>query len=248
MNLSVASSPRDPFLAVQTAGLALLALLASLGSGCFDPNHGDDLPAAATGDATDAGGTGDTGAEDADSTSSTTAADAVESSTGGADAGGNEELCADYCGLIDDHCEDELAQYTSDNLCEATCAAMPPGTPGDELGNSVSCRTFHAILAGRTPQTHCQHAGPAGAGTCGANCENFCSLAMNICGGDLAVYASAEECITECDAFLPEPLYAADVPDGDTFACRLRHLTLASAQPEVHCGHIGPVSPVCFDQ
>lgn len=245
MDLGFASSARPASLLLRAAGLAILATLAA---GCFDPDHGQDLEASAS-EGTSTGSTGapgSTGVGGAETSSSSSTGGVAESSTG-ADTGGNDELCSDYCSLIGDHCEDEFAQYGGDSLCESTCAGMPPGSPGDELGNSASCRTFHAVLAARTPETHCPHAGPAGAGTCGANCESFCTLALNLCEGDLSVYASAEECIEECEGFEPEPLYSADVPDGDTFACRVRHLTLASLQPEVHCSHLGPDSPVCFD-
>ncbi len=218
-------------------------LLASMAiAGCFDPDHGDDLVPAGT-DGTSSTSTG--GGADTSSTSS--GEDEVDaSSSTGADTG-DAEVCADYCSLIGDHCEDDDAQYDGDAICEATCANMPVGNAGDELGNTASCRTFHAVLAAEDPQTHCPHAGPAGAGTCGANCESFCSIALSVCEGDLSVYTSTEDCIDACEGFAAEPPYSANVPDEDSFACRLRHLTLASLQPEVHCAHIGPVSPVCFD-
>ena len=124
---------------------------------------------------------------------------------------------------------------------------MPQGDVGDDLGNSVACRTFHSVLAAEDPAGHCLHAGPAGDGTCGADCESFCVLAANTCPGDLSPYPDAESCIEACGAFPLDPPYSADVPDGDSFACRLRHLTLATLQPDIHCSHIAPESPVCFD-
>ncbi len=245
MGLGSASSARPAFLLLRAAGFAVLATVAGA---CFNPDDDDgaDLRPEATDGSETGTGTGSTGADGGESSSSSGGA-AAESSTGGADTGGNADLCGEYCSLIGDHCEDEFAQYNGDSLCESTCAGMPQGSPGDELGNSASCRTFHAVLAARTPETHCAHAGPAGAGTCGANCESFCTLALSLCEGDLSVYSGTEACIEACEGFEPEPLYSAETPDGDTFACRLRHLTLASLQPEVHCPHIGPDSPVCFD-
>ncbi len=241
MDSGSASSVRSASLLLRVAGLTILATIAS---GCFDPDHGEDLELAATSTGS-TGAPGSTGDGGADTSSSSSSGGGAESSTG--EGPGNDELCSEYCGLIGDHCEDGLAQYGGDSLCESTCAGMPPGSPGDELGNSASCRSFHAVLAARDPETHCPHAGPAGAGTCGANCESFCTLALNLCEGDLSVYTGTEDCIQACEGFEPEPLYSADVPDGDTFACRVRHLTLASLQPEVHCSHLGPDSPVCFD-
>ena len=210
--------------------------LALIVPGCFDPDHGEDLDLS-TGTSTstgDAGSTGDDGS---------TGANESSSSEGGDDPA---VACADYCGLITDHCADDLAQYSGTALCEATCLNIPPGAAGDELGNSVTCRAFHSVLAAEDAVTHCPHAGPAGAGTCGANCESFCSIAASTCD-DLSPFASAEACITACEGFPAEPLYSAETPDGDSYACRLRHLTLASLQPEIHCAHIGEDSPVCVD-
>ncbi len=208
-------------------------------TGCFDPDHGEDL-APAGGESSSGGGT--TGVADASSgsTGGDEGEESSSSSSGGVDA------CPEYCSLIGDHCQDDDAQYDGEAICEATCANMPVGDVSDELGNSASCRTFHAVLAAEDPQLHCPHAGPAGDGTCGANCESFCSIAQSVCAGDLAVFSGTEDCIAACEGFPTEPRYTGEIPDEDSFACRLRHLTLASLQPEVHCSHIGLESPVCL--
>ena len=200
----------------------LLSVVAT--AGCFNPDESDDVV--------------DTGAEG----TSSGGGEADDSSGGEA-----VEVCPDYCSLIGDHCQGDNAQYDGNVLCEATCANIPEGVAGDELGNTAACRTFHAVLAAEDPDTHCPHAGPAGDGTCGANCESFCSIALSTCEGDLSPFSGAEDCISACEAFPAEPPYSATVPDGDNFECRLRHLTLASLQPEVHCSHIGTDSPVCTD-
>ncbi|MGH1342460.1 MAG: hypothetical protein ACRBN8_12950 [Nannocystales bacterium] len=219
------------FPSLRTASLVVALAV----TGCFNPDDGGELDPEAT-----------EGSSSSSSTSTTSStSDGGDSSSTGGDT--NDEVCSDYCALIGDHCQDDNAQYNGDAICEATCANMPVGNAGDELGNSASCRTFHAVLAAEEPDTHCAHAGPAGDGTCGADCESFCSVALTLCSGDLAVYSGTEDCITACEAFATEPPYSANVPDADTFSCRLRHLTLASLQPEVHCSHIAPVSPVCFD-
>ncbi len=220
-----ALAPHTPTMAFESghrrrAHLSLWALGLALTTGCFDPDHGAGLDPSTAGE-TD---------EDAET-------------SGGEDPAA---ACADYCSLVTDHCADDLAQYSGSALCESTCLNIPPGADGDELGNTVACRTFHAVLAAEGPDVHCAHAGPAGDGTCGADCESFCSIAASTCG-DLSPFASSEVCVSACEAFPTEPAYFAGVPDGDSFACRLRHLTLASLQPEIHCAHIGPDSPVCVD-
>ncbi|MEM9461346.1 MAG: hypothetical protein AAGF11_44690 [Myxococcota bacterium] len=158
-----------------------------------------------------------------------------------------EDQCPQYCELIDDHCQAELAQYPGQAICEAVCALMDPGDADDVLGNSVGCRTHHALLAAESSDPHCRHAGPTGDSTCGAECESFCSLALATCSGELSPFADADACIAECESWNPEPEYFAAVEDSDTYACRMHHLTLASLQPDIHCSHIATDSPVCFD-
>jgi hypothetical protein len=39
--------------------------------------------------------------------------------------------------------------------------------------------------------------------------------------------------------------YSTAVVSGDSYACRLYHLTQAAVDPVVHCGHIVEASPTC---
>lgn len=228
------------------AGLprALPVFLALCAAACFSPGDDPPLAPAAETETGTTGTTGTAGSTDTGDLAPSSESGRAETSTGD---DGAVEACADYCSLITDHCSDDEAQYSGTALCESACANMPAGNPGDDLGNSVACRTFHSVLAAEDPEEHCLHAGPAGDGICGADCESFCVLAFNTCPGALSPYPDSESCIAACEGFAPEPSYSAEVPDGDTFACRLRHLTLASLQPEIHCSHIAPESPVCFD-
>ena len=89
---------------------------------------------------------------------------------------------------------------------------------------------------------HCGHAGPTGDGMCGATpCGNFCELAATICPG---TFADDGECMTACDGYDKSQVYNADQTGGDTFACRIYHLT-AAAVDETHCDHIVENSPTC---
>src|SRR5688572_4784726 len=124
-----------------------------------------------------------------------------EEATEESSSGGGGPSCEAYCELMADHCEDDLAQYSGNTACEAACAVMSPGTDDDMLGNTVGCRIHHTILAGEQPDPHCFHAGPAGAGTCGAECESFCTIALATCTGDLAVWPDAEACFADCTMF-----------------------------------------------
>ncbi|MCR9163093.1 MAG: hypothetical protein ACE37F_33000 [Nannocystaceae bacterium] len=224
-------------------GATWLLLFACIAVGCFDPDHGEDLDLTTGQDGT-TGQAGSTGSMMGAADSSSSGPAVAESSSGGDDAAA--QACEDYCALITDHCDDVLPQYPGSEICASTCANIPPGAAGDELGNSVACRTFHAILAAEGPADHCPHAGPAGDNICGADCESFCSIAASTCG-ELSPFAGTEDCIAQCEAFPADVEYSANTPDGDSYACRLRHLTLASLQPEIHCSHIATDSPVCFD-
>lgn len=203
--------------------LLILGLLAPIA--CFDP--GDEPPLEA----------------DAESTG----AAAGESSSGGDEPPPPADPCPLYCEAIGDHCDPDLAQYVGQAVCEATCALMDPGDPGDVLGNTASCRLHHAVLAAESAEPHCLHAGPTGDTTCGGPCESFCSLALEACSGELSPFAGADACIAACEGWNPEPRYVTTIQTGDSYACRMYHLTLAAVQPEEHCSHIATDSPVCFD-
>ncbi|MEM7159046.1 MAG: hypothetical protein AAF799_39780 [Myxococcota bacterium] len=211
---------------------ALWAALLVAGPACFNP--GPKPPLDEGGDASTGDGQ-EPGAEDGGSTSG--------SSDGGAPS--QAEACEAYCSLMGDVCDATLPQYSSELSCLAVCERMNLGTPEDVLGNTVGCRTHHGLLASESPDPHCMHAGPTGDGTCGAPCESFCSLALTTCTGELFPWLDAEDCIAECREWPEEPRYEANVPDDATYACHMKHLTLAALQPEVHCNHIGPDTPVC---
>ncbi|HVV86764.1 MAG TPA: hypothetical protein VHE35_27085 [Kofleriaceae bacterium] len=151
--------------------------------------------------------------------------------------------CADYCELAMRNCTGNVAQYTDVDTCQATCRAMPLGDPASPTGNTIACRTFEAALAEDPSTMACTKAGPGGDGTCGDNCESFCTMAIDLCPGAYADHAS---CLTTCNGYDKTEVYDASDIAGDTFACRLYHLTAASTNPDVHCAHIGPVSPVCL--
>ena len=188
------------------------------------------------------------------STSDEPAQDSGESTGDEGESTGDEgepplgDQCPQYCEVMGDHCEADLAQYPGQAICEAVCSLMDPGDEGDVLGNSAACRTHHAFLAAESADPHCLHAGPTGDTTCGGPCESFCSLARAACPDELSPFLDTDACIAECEGWDPAPKYFATVEAGDTYACRMHHLTLAALDPGTHCGHIGTDSPVCADE
>lgn len=157
-----------------------------------------------------------------------------------------ERACDDYCELVMRNCTGGVAQYTDLSTCMATCEAMPLGEPASPAGDTIACRTFYAAVAEDDKTNACTKAGPGGADTCGNDCDSFCALAMAICEGQPGSFPDLATCQSACAGFdASEPYDASDV-DGDTFACRLYHLTAASTAPDVHCSHIVAASPLCL--
>jgi len=174
--------------------------------------------------------------------------------------------CPTYCSAIATACTGDNAQYSAavDSMnCAKTCAKFPVGTADDKSGDTLGCRLYHvqnAMMPGNAA-THCPHAGPGGAaldattGTCGASaCADFCALEVAVCGtkdagGANAQYQNAAACMTACAGFAKTPAYNAAAVPGDTFACRLYHLTNAAVSDmaaQTHCMHTASPAPaVC---
>ncbi len=153
--------------------------------------------------------------------------------------------CADYCTEILTNCDGVESQYTNMDTCLDICATFDQGTAGTMSGNSLECRAYHAGAALGDPTTHCVHAGPGGGGACGSNCEGFCTIVQASCTGANEAYATEQDCLDACGDFDDsEKFDVADV-NGDTLACRLYHGSVATQDPDTHCGHTEPVSAVC---
>jgi len=61
---------------------------------------------------------------------------------------------------------DPAGFYTDVNDCVTFMNSISFGSWDNLRTNSVSCRTYHAILAIARPQVHCPHAGKTGGGVC----------------------------------------------------------------------------------
>jgi hypothetical protein len=196
-------------------------------------------------DAGGAGATGDGGTEAGGTGGDSAGAGGVSGGEGGVGGEPAVTACDLYCDVMMATCGDSgaNAQYPNEAQCLATCAVFPEGT----TGNSLGCRATHAALAAtQGVDPHCDHAGPAGVGMCGSNCESYCSLMMNICDG---TFASNEACMTACST-VPENAFTNFVypaPAGNTLACRIAHATNAAASTGAartnHCTHAAGAAP-----
>lgn len=168
--------------------------------------------------------------------------------TQGCGAQTTDATCADYCTAIMANCTVDRAQYADTSECMNSCAAFSAGTPGATSGNGLSCRVYHAGAAKSDPMTHCVHAGPGGAGVCGSDCEGFCTIAQKVCTDQNSQFASIQVCSSACASFKVGNAYSIKETAGDSIACRLYHVTVASKDATnamTHCPHIVAASAVC---
>lgn len=153
--------------------------------------------------------------------------------------------CDEYCRTVLDVCIDTQAQYTTIAQCQQICAHMNVGDEADTTGNTLGCRDHFALESIESAALHCPSAGPGGNGVCGTNCESFCQLQNEICTGANQQFSSVAACQNICAGFNDTVSYNSTVLSGNTLACRISHLSLASGAPDTHCAHIAPDSPVC---
>jgi hypothetical protein len=157
-------------------------------------------------------------------------------------------LCERYCEAITVGCTGDRAQYTDYDACLAACPYFPEGAPGDDLGNTLQCRLNYALKAPSEPVTYCTWAGPGGDGTCGSNCEGFCTLMTATCSATSTFAAgdyfeSNQQCLSVCAGVHARGGYCATDPSitggADSYECRLYHVAAAiyADDPGVHCPH-----------
>lgn len=145
-------------------------------------------------------------------------------------------LCDRYCDTVMANCTGVDAVYKTRIVCMDICAALEPGTAGDQEGNTVECRLSNANLAETTGETsaHCSNAGPGGNGVCGSNCDGYCTEMMSICEGK---FATLDDCMTAC-ATVPDLMhYDSSIQQGGTIQCRLYHVSAATQDAQFHCPH-----------
>ena len=233
------------------AGLVALSLGAcykddagsSSGSGGSSSGSGGSSSGSSSSSASSSSASGGTGGESSDSAAPTTG---VAASSGGEASSGDDTSaavdCDAYCDRIGLNCTGDFTQYGSRETCMTSCAAFAPGSPGDMSGNNLACRHYHAGLAAMVNDVHCTHAGPGGDTACGSNCEGFCAIAGRYCP---EAWADTAACIAACVTFPADEHYDANDVSGNSFACRLYHVTAASLDPTTHCSHIKGDSPTC---
>jgi len=205
---------------------------------------GSLFTAGACGDeTTSTNGMGGTGGGDGGSGGSGGAGTGGTGGTGGAGGGMATLDCNTYCSAIMANCSGMNAQYGDMAACMGACGAFEVGKAADTSGNTLGCRIYHGGAPAKgEPTVHCEHAGPGGADTCGSDCEGFCAIATKTCPTE---HPSVAECMTTCMGFTDDKPYNASVTSGDSLACRLYHLTVATLDDATHCPHTAAMSMPC---
>jgi hypothetical protein len=194
------------------------------------------------------GGTGGTGGGSA--TGGGSGATGGSSGTGGGSGGGSGGgggstdaglNCTAYCTAIMANCTGPNAQFSMMDRCMNACTTYPAGMLADTTGNTLGCRIYHAGAAHMDPVTHCVHAGPGGAGVCGANCDGYCQLTQAYCttANQAFVYPDSATCKTHCMKFGTTVKFSvaddAGTQDTNEVACLLYHAQEATTNPMDHC-------------
>ncbi len=230
---------------MKALGLFLGALLAISLAGCGDGGSGN------TG-----GSTGGTGGATGGTGGATGGTGGATGGTGGATGGAGGTTsnlsCDAYCAEIATNCAGDQQQYVDTDGCMGVCATFDPGTIDDKSGATLGCHLYHGgVPAAGDPATHCAHAGPLGGGSCGNDCDNFCEIAVAVCGSQATPpYADVAACKTACEGFADTTAvpYSAKVNSGDSLACRMYHLSVAASSVDAattHCPHVAAVSSQC---
>ncbi|MEW5847592.1 MAG: hypothetical protein AB2A00_02220 [Myxococcota bacterium] len=172
-----------------------------------------------------------------------TSSSSSSASSSGSSSGGRTP-CDDYCDTVMENCTGANQQYEQRDICWLGCQyVMAAGQAGDQTGNSLACRSYHAQAAASDPATHCEHAGPGGGGVCGNPCDYYCDLVAVACSGTNAIYADRVACLSTCADFPEEGSPAAT--ESDNVFCRIYFATGALEASRLFCPAASQDSTFC---
>ncbi|MFN3197826.1 MAG: formylglycine-generating enzyme family protein [Bradymonadia bacterium] len=151
----------------------------------------------------------------------------------------NAVSCAEYCEEVLQHCPNA---HSNLETCLSACDTFPfDGTleeaPALRVGHTLQCRMYHGLAAARDPAGHCEAAGTAGGGVCGALCDVYCDLTAAHCPD---TYADESRCQQACRLMAAEA--PAGLRHGPNVPCRIHHairaaVTLDEGDKATLCAH-----------
>jgi len=203
---------------------------------------------------------------------------AYTSLTGGGMCGNATDRCATYCAIDIANCPDTWTapgvtgggvngNTPNVSICAQACLSgygyNQTGSefnPYDTTGDTVECRTYHALAAGVLGYPHCAHATPLGGKQCGSAdiYTNFCSDLYGVCdvyatltvGQSYFPYDSIADCIGNATTYdttiLGMQWGPVNATSGNNLGCRTYHGGMPSLLlPATHCTHAGLYTAPC---
>jgi len=156
-----------------------------------------------------------------------------------------------YCSNLEYNCGNGTstnAQYATKEQCAATAGGMlnDGDARNDNAANSLGCREYHSQAA-KSDVSHCEHAGPSGAGVCG-NRRDAWGAMLNAapCSDPTVQMFVGMVGNATADMLVPVGTVTPAMPYSTTFdtskntqICRIYHLGVASTGGVAlsHCSH-----------
>jgi len=155
-----------------------------------------------------------------------------------------------YCETLQYNCPAPNIQFAMKAQCLATAAGyynagVDLTSARSNADNSLGCREYHAQASRADNNTHCEHAGPSGAGVCGTRQSAWGNMlaAAPCLDNHVNVLFIAGVGSANVDLLIP-PIAAGAVGKytttfdtaGNTQVCRIYHLGVASTNT-AHCSH-----------
>jgi hypothetical protein len=156
-------------------------------------------------------------------------------------------VCVDYCNTMVANCTGTNAQFADLPGCYADCTSFAWPTVS-LVGDTIGCRTSHAMMTSTSAAIECPRAGPLGGGTCSTTrCGAFCNEINATCGA-ASPFASFSACTTACTAWSDATSATGPAPDtaaaANTLACRMAGLEAAVMDSTI-CASLGASSTMC---
>lgn len=153
--------------------------------------------------------------------------------------------CDNYCDLASSGCTGANALFTNDEACQTACAEFPEdGAPGDGIGDTVQCRSYHLLIAGAdegAATEHCPHGSvESDIDHCtGAfpepTCDELCTILDATCTAGDQLFPNNTACLNYC--YTQAVLDPGSFQDThlNTVGCRITAAKNASEDPETWC-------------
>ena len=154
------------------------------------------------------------------------------------DSGSDDTAGSTTAPMTSNPSTDSTGSSTGDATTDPTTSTTSPTTVDPTTGNPTTVDP--STTDPTTVDTSTTDGTTADGTTTGGvdySCDNYCSIYEGACK-DFNAYANTEDCLGQCSQW---PAGEPNAIDGDSLACRLYHVTVASKMDaKVHCPHASP--------